>query len=98
RRLRDGDGCSLSIVSWEDERSGVLVVRLWLEGGSPGGLRARISGSGSTGMADGPIATAATPEGITAVVRGWVEGFTARGRVEFWKLLTDLGDGPVTRR
>jgi hypothetical protein len=85
-------------VSWEDERSGVLVVRVWLEGTSRGGLRARISGSASTGTADEPIAIAATPEAITAAVRGWLEGFMASGRVDFWQLLIDLDDGQVTQR
>ena len=80
-----------------DERSAVLLVRVWLEGNPPG-LRARISGSpGTAGMADQPIATASTRAAVAAVVRGWLEGFTASGRAEFWNLLTESGDEAVTQ-
>lgn len=100
---QDGDarvtlGGQFSDVDPTQERSGILVVRVWLEPHPGGGMRARISGSGSGGQADEPIGTAASPEGVTAAVRSWLEGFIASGRVDFWELLTDPGDEPVTHR
>ena len=57
------------------ERTGILIVRLWIEGTADGGLRARIT---QTHDATGPeqaMASAATPDDIYAVVRTWVETF-----------------------
>jgi len=78
----------------EKERSGVLVVRVWLESEPGGGLRARISGSGANGLADQPVSTAATPDGVVAAVRSWLEGFTVSGRTDFWELMTEGEAGP----
>jgi len=91
------------VTSEEGERSGVLVVRVWLERDPESGLRARISGSGAGGSADQPVSAAATPDGVAAAVRSWLEGFTVSGRTDFWELITEAEtklnapcDGDVT--
>jgi hypothetical protein len=78
-----------AVTSDEAERSGVLVLRVWLEGDPDGGLRARILGSSSGGLADQPVSAAATTEGVTSAVRSWLEGFTVSGRMDFWELITE---------
>ena len=57
------------------DRTGILIVRLWIEGNASEGFRARIT---QTLDATGPeqaMATAANPEDIYAVVQTWVEAF-----------------------
>jgi hypothetical protein len=69
-------------------RSGVLVVRLWMEGpAGEGGLRARVSASAGHGSADLPVATAASADAVATAVRSWLEGLLASGRVDFWELM-----------
>ena len=65
-------------------RSGVLVVRLWIEGNSPTELRARITASAGAGLADQPVAIEVTPEAISTAVRSWLQGFVAAGCSDFW--------------
>jgi hypothetical protein len=60
------------------DRTGILIVRIWMEGSARDGLRARIT---RTLDATGPEqagATAATPEDIYASVRTWVEAFVGQ--------------------
>lgn len=59
-------------------RTGVLVIRVWLEGGSDSSLRARISAARD----EAPIGTpdevvAAGLEPIVEHVRAWLEQFAA---------------------
>jgi hypothetical protein len=54
------------------ERSGVLVVRAWIECATPEGLRVRITQI--LGPAEEPTeATAATVDETLALVRSWLE-------------------------
>jgi hypothetical protein len=55
------------------ERSGVLVVRAWVEGGTPAGLRARITQSRDLTNTEQLVTTAATVEDILAAVRAWLD-------------------------
>jgi hypothetical protein len=57
------------------DRTGILIVRLWIEGNAREGLRARITHSLDSTSRDQAMATAADPEDIYAVVRTWVEAF-----------------------
>jgi len=68
-------------------RSGVLVVRLWMEGPDGDGLRARVTASAGHGSADLPVATAASADAVATAVRSWLDGFVASGRVDFWELM-----------
>jgi hypothetical protein len=57
------------------DRTGMLILRLWIEGNPSDGFRARIT---QTLDATGPeqaMATAGNPEDVYAVVRRWVETF-----------------------
>jgi len=54
------------------ERSGVLVVRAWIEGETPQ-LKARISHTVDLAQREPETATASSPEQIYAEVRRWLE-------------------------
>jgi hypothetical protein len=59
----------------QEERSAVLVVRLWKESGAEGTVRGRIT---MTANADAPNSTetaVASAEEIVDVVRGWLDEF-----------------------
>ncbi|MEP6972533.1 MAG: hypothetical protein ABI869_00145 [Actinomycetota bacterium] len=55
------------------ERTGFLIVRLWIEGNRRDGLRARITQTLDSTGDEHKMTTAATPEEIYAVVQTWVE-------------------------
>ena len=57
------------------DRTGILIVRLWIEGTADGGLRARITQTHDTTGPEQAMASAATPDDIYSVVRTWVETF-----------------------
>ena len=59
------------------ERTGVLVVRIWVEPGVGGGLRARMTSTLDSTEQDELVTVASTPEGIAAVVRQWIDDFIA---------------------
>lgn len=55
------------------ERSGVLVVRAWIEGACPSGLRARITQAREVTSAQQIEMTAATIDQVLAIVREWLQ-------------------------
>jgi hypothetical protein len=57
------------------ERTGVVVIRAWIESGAPP-LRARITAAYDLSTDEQTIAVAAGVEEIMAVVRVWLETFT----------------------
>jgi hypothetical protein len=57
------------------DRTGILIVRLWIEANSREGLRARITQTLDSTGSEEAMATAAGPEDIYEVVRTWVEAF-----------------------
>ncbi len=57
------------------DRTGILIVRLWIEGNAHEGFRARITRTLDSTDHEQEMATAAAPEDIYAVVRTWVEAF-----------------------
>ena len=59
------------------DRTGLLIVRLWIDGNPRDGLRARITQTLDTADAEQSMATAADPEDIYAAVRTWIEAFVA---------------------
>ena len=59
------------------DRTGILVVRLWIEANARDGFRARITRTLDAAGPEQAPASAATPEDIYAVVRTWVEAFVA---------------------
>jgi cell division inhibitor SulA len=63
----------------EDERTGVLVLRAWVEAEGLPGLRVRISRTIQGSQAE-PVSTAsATIDGVCVVVRDWLEELTQGG-------------------
>jgi hypothetical protein len=60
------------------ERTGVLVLRAWIEGDPSTGLRARITQAADNAAPEYLVATAATVEDVCAGVRAWLEELMAR--------------------
>ena len=56
------------------ERTGVLVIRVWVEDGQPG-LRARIIGRLDTLSDHESVTASAGVDSVCAVVRHWLEAF-----------------------
>jgi hypothetical protein len=61
----------------DTERTGVLVVRAWIEAGERGGLRARITRTLDVSTHEEVSSSAATPAEITRVVVDWLDAFVA---------------------
>jgi len=59
----------------EDERSAVLVIRAWREGGAA--LRARITQTADADAADRKETAVGGEAEILAVVRAWLEDFAS---------------------
>ena len=57
------------------DRTGILIVRLWIEATADQGLRARITQTLDASGHKQSTASAATPEDIYSLVRTWVETF-----------------------
>jgi hypothetical protein len=57
------------------ERTGVLVIRVWLEQDEPGRLRARLIQAGDLGETPATLATAAGVAGVRDAVEAWLERF-----------------------
>jgi hypothetical protein len=58
------------------DRTGILIVRVWIEGSSDEGFRARITQTlDSAGAEEATAAAAADPEDVYTAVRTWVEAF-----------------------
>jgi hypothetical protein len=55
------------------DRTGFLVVRLWIEGNHRDGLRARITQTLDSTGDEHEMTTVATPEEIYEIVQTWVE-------------------------
>jgi hypothetical protein len=57
------------------DRTGVLIVRLWIEANHERGLRARITQTLDTTATEQSVAVAASADDICVVVKRWVEDF-----------------------
>jgi len=57
------------------DRTGILIVRLWIEGNAREDFRARITQTLDSASPEQAMATAANPEDVYAVVKTWVETF-----------------------
>jgi hypothetical protein len=56
-------------------RTGILIVRLWNEGHTRQGFRARLTQTLDSADPRQAVVSAASPEDVYAVVRTWVEAF-----------------------
>jgi hypothetical protein len=61
-------------------RSGVLVLRVWLESADETGLRARITAVSDPDSEEPTALTAAGRDAIVANVRSWLDEFAAEKR------------------
>jgi hypothetical protein len=61
------------------DRSGVLILHLWIEANYQAGLRARITQKLDKG-AERSIAVVASADDICAVIKDWVEAFADPAR------------------
>ena len=57
------------------QRTGILVVRVWLEQDAPGRLRARLTQAADLGEAPTTLATAADVPSICDAVEAWLRQF-----------------------
>ena len=63
------------------DRTGILIVRLWIEGDAREGFRARITQTLDSADPTQVLATTAgNPEDLCAVVQTWVEAFVGADR------------------
>ena len=75
------------------ERTGALVVRLWIEANHETGMRARITQTLDTMATEQSVATASSADEICTVVKEWVEDFASPNSRNGHDL---SGDGGVT--
>ena len=57
------------------DRTGLLIVRLWIEGNARDGFRARITQTLDAGGQERSVAMAGTPQDVCTVVQNWVDEF-----------------------
>ena len=57
------------------ERTGILVIRVWIERDAPGQLRARLTQTGDLGEAATTLATASGVRGVCDAVEEWLDEF-----------------------
>jgi hypothetical protein len=60
------------------EKTGVLVLRAWIEGDPTTGLRVRVTEAVDNAAPEYLVATAARIDDVCAGVRGWLEELIAR--------------------
>ena len=57
------------------QRTGILVIRVWLEQDAPGRLRARLTQAADLGDPPTTLATTADVPGVCAAVEAWLRHF-----------------------
>ena len=57
------------------ERTGILVIRVWLEQDAPGRLRARLTQAADLGDPGTTLATASDLPGVCDAVEAWLRRF-----------------------
>jgi hypothetical protein len=62
-----------------DERAAVVVIRLWLEGPAPEGVRARVTAHRIAPAEESISQPAATIDEAVELARGWLADFVTRG-------------------
>jgi hypothetical protein len=61
------------------ERTGVLVLRVWVEHDGAGGLRARITESSDLSTRQQTTVVAGSVDEVLRIVREWVQAFASAG-------------------
>ncbi len=57
------------------DRTGLLLVRLWIEGNARDGFRARITQTLDSAGTERAVEMAGTPEAVYTVVQTWIDEF-----------------------
>jgi len=57
------------------DRTGLLILRLWIEGNAREGFRARITQTLDSAGTERAVAMAGTPGAVYTVVQNWVDEF-----------------------
>ena len=57
------------------QRTGILVIRVWLEQDAPGRLRARLTQAADLGESPTTLATVADVPGVCAAIEAWLRRF-----------------------
>jgi hypothetical protein len=78
------------------ERTGILILHLWIDAGASEGFRARITQKLDSRDREQTTSAAADPEGVYTAVRTWVAGFLEAGADD--SLGRPPGDVSVTER
>lgn len=60
------------------DRTGVLILRLWVEGNPSDGFRARITQSLDASETERAVAMAGSSDDVCNVVREWINAFVTR--------------------
>jgi hypothetical protein len=63
------------VVLRSTERTGVLIVRAWIEPNAGRAFRARITRTLDVASREESVTAAATPEDVTRVLNEWLEAF-----------------------
>jgi hypothetical protein len=69
-------------VAGQPERTGVLVLRVWVEGHTRSGVRARVTQTTDVTTSESAVVTVESVEQVCAMVRRWLESFLARAEGE----------------
>ncbi len=69
------DRHALRMKTQSPDRTGLLIVRLWIEGNTREGFRARITQTLDSAGVERNIATAGTPQAVCEVVQTWIDNF-----------------------
>ncbi|HVL80852.1 MAG TPA: hypothetical protein VM840_04580 [Actinomycetota bacterium] len=57
------------------DRTGLLIVRLWIEGNAEDGFRARVTQTLDIAETQEAVEMAGTPQALSAVVQSWIDRF-----------------------
>lgn len=57
------------------DRTGLLILRLWIEGNVRDGFRARITQTLDSAGSEREVAMAGTPADVRTVVQDWIDDF-----------------------
>jgi hypothetical protein len=75
------------------DRTGLLILRLWIEANHETGLRARITQTLDTMAGEQPVAVAASADDICAIVKQWVQAFEDAAPRDGNGRVTPAGEG-----
>ena len=63
------------------ERTGLLVIRVWIEADADDGFRARITRTLDVSARDETVTVAASPADVTGVLVEWLDEFVSSAQV-----------------